>query len=387
MKTRTKGIWAGIVIGAVLVAVIILISVGAGGPRLLFASVQRGGISREIVTSGTLKPLTDVDVGTDVSGKIVKVNADFNSRVRKGQVLAEIDPAPFQDDVKGKDASVQEARAALGQARVNLEAAKKKYDRTLDQFNRKMVSQEDMETDKAAFDSARDDVREAESALKLAQSQLEESRVNLSHTRIVAPIDGIVVTRTAEAGQTVASRMETPILFEIADDLTRLNLECDVDEVDVGVVKVGETVVFTVPAFQDARFSGKISEIREGAENVDGAVIYKTLVLVDNPDLRLLPGMTAAVTVFAAALQNVLEVPNAALKFKPPADALAPKAVVPHPDRKRGEAVIWVPGAGKKLEPRLVTRGITDLKNTAIVGGDLQEGQQVAVGLKSSAKK
>jgi len=387
MKNRTIGILAGIVLVAAIIAVVILVLVVEKGPRPVFAAVGRGNISREIITSGTLKPLTDVDVGTDISGKIVKINVDFNSRVRKGEVLAEIDPVPFQEDVKFKEAAVEVARAALDQARADLGEAKKKYDRTLDQYNRKLVSQEDMETDKAAYDSARDDVLDAQAALDSARTELQESRVNLSHTRIVAPIDGLVVSRTAEVGQTVASRMQTPILFEIADDLTRLVLECDVDEVDIGTVKIGSTVVFTVAAYQDNPFSGKVSEIRDAAEEVDGVMAYETLVLVDNPDLRLLPGMTAIVRVFATALIDVLQVPNAALKFKPPVEIVASNAVVPRPDRKKGEAVVWVQAAGKKLEPRLVTRGITDLKNTAILAGDLKEGQLVAVGLTETGKK
>jgi HlyD family secretion protein len=387
MLLKKKGIRAAAVFGTAVIATVVLVSCEARGPRLQFAAVRRGDISREIITSGTLRPLTDVDVGTDVSGKIVKLYADFNSRVRKGQLLAEIDPAPFEADVQSNEASVRAARAALGQTRNDLQAAKKKYDRTLDEFRRKQVSQEEMETDKAAYGAAGDDVREAEAALASAQTQLEESRVNLSHTRIVAPIDGVVVNRAVEVGQTVASRMQTPVLFEITGDLKQLVLECDVDEVDVSVVKVGETVVFSVPAYQDVHFSGKITEVREGAEDVDGAVVYKTLVLVDNPDLRLLPGMTAAVNVFAAALQNVLMVPNAALRFKPSVVGLEPKAVAPQPNRKRGEAIVWVQAARGNIEPRLVMRGITDLKNTAIIAGDLREGQLVAVGAASPKRK
>jgi HlyD family secretion protein len=387
MKVRKNVLWTGIILVVAVVAAVVLIATKPKGPRVAYAPVVRGGISREIITSGTLRPLTDVDVGTDVSGKIVKVNADFNSRVRKGQVLAEIDPTPFQADVESKTASLRAAQAALDEARADLDAAKKKSDRTRDQYDKKLVSLEDMESDKAAFEAAQDDVREAEAALKSAQSQLEESRVNLSHTRIVAPIDGVVVTRAVEVGQTVASKMQTPLLFEIADDLRRLVLECDVDEVDVGTVKAGETAVFAVPAYLDHPFSGKISEIRDAAENVDGAVVYKTLILVDNPDLRLLPGMTATVHVFAAALQNVLLLPNTAFLFHPPEAVVAPKSLALRPDRKRGEAVVWVQAANGQLEPRLVRRGITDLKNTALLEGDLREGQLVAVGFTGAVKK
>jgi HlyD family secretion protein len=386
MKVRNSVLWTGIIVAAAAVAAVVLSITGAKGPLVSTAPVLRGGISREIITSGTLRPLTDVDVGTDVSGRIVKVNVDFNSRVHKGQVLAEIDPTPFRDDVEVQTASVKVAQAALDEAKADLEEAKRKSDRTRDQYDHQIASREAMETDRAAFDAAGDEVRKAEAALKSAQSRLAESRVNLSHTRIVSPIDGVVITRAVEAGQTVASRMQTPLLFEIADDLSRLVLECDVDEVDVGTVKVGETVVFTVPAYATTPFSGEISEIRDAAENVDGAVVYKTRIHVDNRDRRLLPGMTATVYVFTAALRDVLIIPNAAFKFHPPAEAVAPKAIAPRPDRKRGEAVVWVQAPGGKFEPRLIRRGITDLKNTAVLEGDLREGQLLAVGLAVAAK-
>ncbi len=386
MKKSTLGVYSLVLLGAAAASAVLALSACTSGPRFLYAPVIRGGISREIITSGTLRPQTDVDVGTDVSGKIVNVLVDFNAKVKKGQLLAEIDPVPFEEDIKAKEAALQAAQAALDQARADLGEAKKKYDRAVDQYNHKLISQEDMETAQADYKTSQDTAAEAEADAASARTDLQASRVNLSHTRITSPIGGVVITRAVEVGQTVASRMQTPILFEIADDLTKLVLECDIDEVDVGSVKAGQTIVFTVPAFQDTSFSGTVSEIRELGEDVNGTVAYKTLVLVDNPDLKLLPGMTATVRVFAAALKDVLQVPNTAFRLRPPDDAIVPNAVIPRPDRKRGEAVVWVDAGRGKLAPVLITRGITDLKNTAIAAGDLREGQSVFVGLAPGRK-
>ena len=218
-------------------------------PKYRTAVVKRGDIMAVTSSTGVLNPEILVDVGSELSGQITKVNADFNARVRKGEVIAELDRTPFEEAVKQDEASLLLAKAALDKAKVTLDSAKNKYDRTIDLFGKKLVSVEQKETDEEAYLEAKDDFKIAEAGLKEAAAQLESSRIDLQKTQIRSPIDGIVVARNIMPGQTVAARYQAPILFSIANDLRLMRLQCDADEATVGRIKEGEKVEFTVETF------------------------------------------------------------------------------------------------------------------------------------------
>jgi HlyD family secretion protein len=246
-------------------------------PKYRTATVTRGDIMAVTSSTGVLNPQTLVDVGSELSGQITKVNADFNARVRKGEVIAELDRTPFDEAVKQDEASLLLAKAALDKATVALDSAKKKYDRTIDLYGKKLVSQEIKEADEEAFLEAKDDLKIAEAGVKEAAAQLEASRLDLEKTLIRSPIDGIIVARSIMPGQTVAARYQAPVLFSIANDLRLMRGQCDVDEATVGQVKEGEKMEFTVEAFPGEKFTGRVLQVRLDAE-VDADVVRYPVV-------------------------------------------------------------------------------------------------------------
>jgi HlyD family secretion protein len=301
----------------ILVAVLIALVVGLellihrslrNGPPFRTEAVTRGDLTAVVMTSGTLTPVNQVDVGCQISGPITKVAVDFNSQVRKGEVLAEIDPAPFRDNVEKAGADLKAAQAAVEVAQNTLDESKKEYDRNQDLFDNKMISAEDKETAELAFLSTKEDLLTRQAEARLAKDVLEASRMDLEHTVIRSPIDGVVLSRNVSVGQTVAAKMQTPVLFTIASDVSSLMITSDVDEVDVSQVRVGEPVQFTVTAYPDVVFSGRVVQVRVGPQSTQNVVTYTTLVQVDDSQGRLLPGMTAIVNIITAEAKNVLRV-------------------------------------------------------------------------------
>jgi len=280
-------------------------------------AISRGDIEALVVTSGTLNPVNVVDVGSQVSGKISKLYADFNSRVKEGQIVAELDQSILQARVDQNDANYQSAIASLEKAKVTLENLKKKYDRSLDLFEKNLISYEEKETAEAQYFGARADLQSSESRVVQAKSQLDSSKVDLAYAIIRSPIDGVVISRNVNVGQTVAASFQAPVLFKVANDLSKMQVECSVDEADIGKVKEGQKVRFSVDAFSDETFTGKVIQVRYSPEVVQNVVTYTTIVDVDNPEMKLRPGMTATVSIIIGEAKNVLKVPNAALRFTP----------------------------------------------------------------------
>src|SRR5205085_7137304 len=268
------------------------------------AKVDRGNVVETVTATGTLSAVTTVQVGSQVSGVIARLYADFNSHVKRGQLLAELDPTPFQ-------AQVEQRQADLTKAKVEVANAKITYDRQARLAKSGLAPQSDVDNAKAQYDGAAAQVQQASAALSQANT-------NFRYTRIVSPIDGVVVDRAYDVGQTVAASFQAPTLFQIAQDLTKMQVQADVDQSDIGRVQVGQLARFSVDAYPDEEFRGRISQIRLNATINQNVVSYPVIIEVPNPGERLRPKMTANVTIDVATVRDVLRIPNAALRFKPP---------------------------------------------------------------------
>ena len=383
---------------SLIVAAIVVIAAGAffywrhaeeAPPQYRTQTLEKGDVSQTVSANGTINPVTLVSVGTQVSGTVSKLYVDFNSKVKKGQILLELDDALLAAQVRQSEASVQSAQASLDLANANEK-------RTRDLFALEYVTQQDLDTAVQAK-------KAAAAAMQSAAAQLEKDRANLAYSVIRSPVSGVVVDREVDIGQTVAASLQTPTLFKIAQDLSKMQIDTNFAEADIGNIRVGQTVRFTVDAFESRHFKGEVKQIRLNPTTVSNVVTYDVVVNVDNPEQILLPGMTAYVNIAVAERKDVLLVPNAALRFKPSTDELVespagdtgkniagnsgaaqggkPGIAKPPSGRPRdtfpGKVYLLVNG---KLKPVSVTAGITDNRNTEIAGGDLRAGDKVVVG-------
>jgi HlyD family secretion protein len=274
-----------------------------GGDKYRTEAVSRGNVTATINATGTLSAVTTVQVGSQVSGIIARLYADFNSQVKQGQLLAELDPTPFLQTVEQRKADVTKSQVEVANTKVT-------YDRQKRLADAGLIALSDLDAAKAAYDGARAGLAQSQAALKQAQT-------NLGYTKIYSPIDGQVVARQYDIGQTVAASFSAPTLFTIAKDLTKMQVQADVDQSDIGQIKVGERVRFTVDAYPDQTFRGQISQVRLNATVSQNVITYPVIIEVPNPDLQLRPSMTANVTIDVANVRDVLRVPNAALRFRP----------------------------------------------------------------------
>ncbi len=382
---------------------------GSGSKNVQYRTekVDRGDITMTVTATGTVSAVTTVQVGSQVSGVIARLYADFNSRVKKGQLLAELDPTPFQ-------AQVEQRRADRTKAQVEVANYKINFDRQARLLKAGLASQADYDAAKAQYDGARAQVEQAAAALFQAET-------NLRYTKILSPIDGIVVDRQYDVGQTVAASFQAPTLFSIAQDLTKMQVQADVDQSDIGRVQVGQLARFTVDAYPDEEFRGRISQMRLNATVTQNVVSYPVIIAVPNPDEKLRPKMTANVTIDVAQVRNVLRIPNAALRFKPETGTTpTPTATTgtqraaggaggPSPEQRaaqmgqrrpgitgagasfpRGQRavarpqVVWILGENNKLTSVPIRTGITDGHYTEVVGGNLKPGENIVIGLATS---
>ena len=334
MKTKSKWlILAGVLVAAVLFLAFVL---NRGIPAQHFtAKVERGDIHDVVEATGTINAVITVQVGSQVSGTIAKLFVDFNSRVHKGDIVALIDPALLKGAVQQASADLENAKANLVAARANLEKAKAglvqtkaDYDRTVGLTKSGILSQQQLDLAKANYDSANAavggaaaNVTQADAQVSQKQAALAVAQTNLNYTVIRSPIDGTVVARNVDVGQTVAASLQAPTIFTIAQDLTKMLVYAKTDESDVGNIKVGKPVTFKVDAFPKETFRGVVSQVRMNATTVQNVVTYDTIIEFANPDLKLFPGMTAYVTIPVETVQNVLKLPNTALRYKPPMSA------------------------------------------------------------------
>ena len=391
MSTRGK-----VVVGAVAVAVVagsawVLLGKNEKGVvPYLTADLDRGTIVQTVTTTGTLTAVTTVKVGSQVSGIIATLHADFNERVTRNQVLATLDPTPFE-------AQVNQTRAQLQRTRVAALDAQAKLRRQQALFKAELASEDQLDSAKAVFDQAQAQVAELEAALERAET-------NLQYSVIRSPIDGVVVSRDYDVGQTVAASFQAPTLFTIAEDLTRMQLTCDVDEADIGQVKVAQKVRFSVDTFPEREFTGTVAQIRLSPKTANNVVTYPVIVEVSNAELTLLPGMTAEVRIQAAEAKDVLRVPSSALRFRPEMVGLqgaggrpggAPSGAGARGNGRpqggggeargrggRGSRVYLAPTRPGDL-PQAVefVPGLTDGQFVEVKEGELAEGSQIVVGL------
>jgi len=430
---------------AVVIGVVIALAVGVGLWRAhsqnaigyQTVTVERGPIQASVTATGTVNAVVDVQVGSQVSGNIKALYADFNTKVTKGQLVALIDPQVFQTQVDQAQAAAASARSAvitaeaqvqkanadlsgtmasekgvesvLAKDRANALNAANQFQRQDSLFKEGITSQQDHDSAKANMDaaeaqvaadqsqieaskqgilSAQAQVRVAQAQLGSAQAQsrqseaaLQQANVNLAHTRITAPVDGTVIARRMDVGQTVAASFAAPTIFEIAQDLTKMQVDTNVDESDIGNIKAGQDATFTVDAYPGNTFRGQIAAVRQAPINTQNVVTYDVVIAVANPDLKLLPGMTANARILTAKLDHVLKVPNAVLRLRPSAAVVSQLGL---PAAPAGKQQVYVLSQGKaKAVP--VTFGLSDGKSTAVTAGGLREGDPVIVSFTKGA--
>lgn len=395
-------------------------------PQYYTEKVTQGDIQNVVQATGTINAVTTVQVGSQVSGTIQTLNADFNSHVHKGQVVAQIDPSLFKGALLQAKADLADAQANLVAAKANLEKAqaaaaqaKLDFDRYTTLAKEGVVPQQQLDTAKATYDSdvaavnaARAQVTQAAAQAQQKSAAVAVAQTNLDNTTIKSPIDGTVVARSVDVGQTVAASLQAPTLFTIAQDLTKMQVYVSTDESDVGMIQPGQTVNFKVDAFPTQTFYGKVSAVRLNATTVQNVVTYTTVVDFNNPDMKLYPGMTAYVNIPVASATNVVRVPNGALRYKPDLSATEVSALLQKygiaadgagsRNRKGAQAgqqqsqqqatmaIVWKLAANKSLEPAQVKLGITDHTTTEVaqvLKGSLNPGDQVVTGAAASSQK
>lgn len=331
----------------------------------------RGNIIQRVTASGTLSAVVSVDVGSQVSGKISALYVDFNSPVKKGQLVAEIDPTVYQ-------AVMQQAQGDLASARADVTLKGQNLERKKILVPLKAASQLDL-------DQATAELAQAQATITIKQAALESAQANLGYCKINAPVDGIVISRDVDLGQTITAGFTTPVLFTIAQDITKMNIKADVSEADIGQVKDGQPVDFTVDAFPDDVFKGTVTQVRKSPTTTQNVVTYQVIISVDNPEQKLFPGMTADVSILAAENDKAQKIPNTALRYTPP-DNAAYEGAQPGILQRNQYLIYSTSANGMKLKPIVVKTGITDGVNTEILDG-LSDGTPVVTStLAASAK-
>ncbi|WP_136513342.1 efflux RND transporter periplasmic adaptor subunit [Geomonas edaphica] len=360
--------------------------------------VERGAIASSVSATGTLNAVVTVQVGTQVSGTIAKLYVDFNSQVKKGQPIAQIDPALFNSAVQQARGNALNAEANLAKARVTVTDTKRTMARNKELLKEGIVAQSDMDSAQTAYDAAVAGVRAAEAAVLQTRGALKQAETNLNYSTIRSPVDGIVVSRNVDVGQTVAASFQTPTLFTIAQDLTKMQIDTSVDESDISKLKVGQKATFTVDAYSDQQFEGTVVQIRNAPVVTQNVVTYVTVIAVDNKDLKLKPGMTANVSIETERKDNLLKVPAAALRFKPKSgkDKAAKGKTGPgsmtgtgggsgagtgpggKPGGKDRGQTVYVLKEGKAV-PVSISTGLSDGGMVEVVSGNLKEGDDVII--------
>ena len=399
-----------LVLVVVAVAVVIIWKTAGKANSMQYKTqdVQRGDLTVIVTATGTLEPINQVDVGSEVSGTIKTVEADYNDQVKVGQVLARLDTSKLEAQVLQSKATLELARAKVLESQATVKEARNELER-LKQVREvsggRVPSQHDLDTAEAAFQRAQAGERSARAQVSEAQAALEVNETDLSKAVIHSPINGIVLARSVEPGQTVAASLQAPVLFTLAEDLTRMELHVAVDEADVGQVKEGQEATFTVDAYPDRTFPAQITQVRYGSQTLEGVVTYETILNVKNSDLSLRPGMTATAEIMVKKVKDAILVPNAALRFTPPtkekqvsSNSSIISTLLPRrprgrsPSKKLGNTTahkrqqrVWTVRNGE-LVAISVTTGSTDGIMTEITGGDIEPGMALVVDTVSAGR-
>ncbi len=344
---------------------------GAGMNHYETAAVARGDLVQHVTASGTLGAVVSVDVGSQVSGKISSLNVDFNSLVKKGQLVAEIDPTVYE-------AAQQQAEGQLASAKAEVTLKRQNLERKKILMPLKAASQLDL-------DQATAELAQAEATVVIQGAALASAKANLSYCKITAPVDGVVISRKVDLGQTVNAAMNTPVLFTVAQDITKMNISAAVSEADIGQVRVGQSVDFTVDAFPDEIFHGTVTQVRKSPTTTQNVVTYETIISVENPMQKLCPGMTANVSILVSERKDVLKIPNTALRYSPP-DGAAYDGTPPIKLDRSQRLVYSTSTDGVKLKPVIIKTGITDGTDTEVTAG-LKSGEAVVTSTLTAARK
>lgn len=353
-----------VAVAAIAALAVWLLSGGKKEEKITFdtAAVAPANIMNSITATGTIEPVTSVTVGTQVSGIVSKLFVDYNSVVKKGQVIAELDKTNLMSQL-----NTAKTQLATAQSQLNYQTANYKRYKTL--FEKGLVAADDFDNAKLSYTQAKEQVASAKEEVQRAQT-------NLGYATITSPIDGVVLSKSVEEGQTVAASFSTPELFTIAQDLTNMQVVADVDEADIGDVKDGERVTFTVDAYPDDTFEGEVKQVRQEATTTNNVVTYEVVISAPNADLKLKPGLTANVTIYTAERKGVLSVPSKALRFTPQKETVGKMKIV---DAANAKNKVWTI-EGNSIVAHKVNIGMTDGTNTQIVGG-IAEGTKVVTGL------
>jgi len=373
---------------AVLIALAVILTLGlvsglvfwnrGNGIRYKIEKATRGDIQAGVTATGTVNAVTTVLVGTQVSGTLKAIYVDFNSLVKKGQLLALIDPASFEAQLDQATANMLSAKANVEKSRAALLDAQRTWERNKILWEKKLIARSDLDTSETNHESAKAQLAVSKAQVAQTEAARKNAETNMRYTRIISPIDGIVVSRNVDVGQTVAASFQTPTLFNIAKDLTKMQIDTNVDEADIGRIKTGQEVDFVVDAYPANVFKGTVGQVRIAPTTVQNVVTYDVVVMVDNSDLKLKPGMTANVTVLVAKKNSVIRIPNTALRFNPQGGEM-----------KKGQAKgpgVWVLEDGKPKKVPIVA-GISDGAFTELVSGDLPENAEVIVEMTGKTKK
>jgi HlyD family secretion protein len=370
----------------ILIGIVIIIVAGIAAyfvfgskekePNFRTEKVTKGDIVSTVSATGTVNAVTTVLVGTQVSGTIKHIYVDFNSSVKKGQIIAQIDPSTFEAQVEQAGANLVSARANVEKSQTALFDAKRTFERNRELFSKNLIAKSELETSETTYETSNAQLGVAKAQLAQAEAALRQAEINFRNTKILSPVDGIVVSRNIDTGQTVAASFQTPTLFTIAQDLTKMQINTNVSEADIGKIKDGQPVEFTVDAYPETTFKGSVWQIRNAPIIVQNVVTYDVVIKVDNRELKLKPGMTANVSIITEIKKDILRIPNAALRFKP---SEKNKSI------DKGPAV-WIIEGGKPKRIG-VSAGISNEINTELVSGEIKEEQEVIVESQGKSKE
>ena len=380
-KIKISKVWILVAIVVVLAVVAFLLSGNKKKEQVQFntAEVAPANIVNTVTATGTIEPVTSVTVGTQVSGIVSKLYVDYNSVVKKGQVIAELDKSTLVSELNSAKASLEQAKASLSSAESSLSYQAANFRRNKALYQKGLISGNDYESARLSYQTAMASVSSARDQVSAAREQVKKAQTNLGYATITSPIDGIVLSKSVEEGQTVAASFSTPTLFTIAKDLTNMQVVADVVEADIGDVNVGERVTFTVDAYPDNTFSGTVKQVRQEATTTNNVVTYSVVISAPNADLKLKPGLTATVTIYTQENKGVLSVPSKALRFTPEKETVGGMKIK---DIANAKNKVWTI-EGNTVVAHRVNIGMTDGSHTQILSG-ISRGAKVITGISSA---
>ena len=366
------------IIGLVVILIIIVpfvLNKKNGKAQYLSEPIQKRTITQIVEATGTIEPINTVSIGSQVSGRIDEIFVDYNSHVEKGQLLAQIDTSLFKAQLQQAEANINNARATLQKNKALLDYDTKTYHRYKNLYERNLVSKNDLDEAESAYKSDLAQVSAARASIMQAEANYATASANMGYTKIVSPVKGIVISKEVEVGQTVAASFQTPTLFTVAEDLTKMQIETSVSEADIGKVVVGQDVNYTLDGYPDLVFTGKVSQVRLSPTTESNVVTYTVIIEVENNEGKLLPGMTANVSIITGKKEDILTVPNVALKF-----------TVAGNTQKYDQKGIWIDKKGKPVRVNIET-GVSDDNYTEIISDKIKEGDLVYTRNLNSSKK